>query len=237
MRVTLKRRRLAVSIGAAVGLHLAVGLYLIASRPTRESSDEAPPENVTRFATNSAEEASEPSSSIDRDQLRATIDARMGALRGNDPEKLVKQGERAAEWLESRSSVEAVSDIGAAVRDAYKIPARAYAPADPPPPGEFDYESMLPYSVWPLTSADGSDRLVYTWVDARGRSMEIAMAPEASDPALTKALQMAQRSAIMRQLFQTSVLPVLESQLRRQRKQGDMASSQPPTRPVSKSAP
>ncbi len=209
----------------------------MASRPTREASDEAPPETATRFVPNSTEEDSEPSLAIDRDRLRARIDARMGALRGNDPEKLVKQGERAAEWLESRSSVEAVSDIGAAVREAYEIPTRAYAPANPPPPGEFDYESMLPYSVRQLTSADGSDQLVYTWVDGQGRSMEVAMAPEASDPALTKALQMAQRSAIMRQLFQTSVLPVLESQLRRQRKQDDMASSQLPTGPVSESAP
>jgi hypothetical protein len=101
------------------------------------------------------------------------------------------------------------------VRNACGAQTRAYAPVDPPPAGEFDHNSMLPYAVRQMADEDGAQRIIYTWVDEHGRALEVEMPQEASDPALTTALKMAQRSPMMRQLFQTSVLPVLESQLRK----------------------
>ncbi|MDZ7617036.1 MAG: hypothetical protein U1E05_08530, partial [Patescibacteria group bacterium] len=150
----------------------------------------------------------------DRAELRGKIDGTVNQFLGGAPEKLSERAEGAAEWIESRSSEQAIDEIGHVVREAYEVPPRAYAPVDPPPPGEFDHGTMLPYAVRRLTGGDGSRRIAYTWVDESGRSLEVEMLEEASDPALTTALQMAQRSPMMRQLFQTSILPVLESQLR-----------------------
>lgn len=220
IRFRAKRRRWVAAIGAAVAFHLALGIFLALSQPwsgrvglrTPRSERAAAPE-----AESDADDAAASPASVDRAELRGRIEASLGAFSGEDEQRLAERATKAANWLESRSSEAAIDDIGEVVREACAAPRRAYSPIDPPPPGDFDHDTMLPYAVRHTVGEDGSTQVVYTWVDQQGRSIEVEAPLETSDPALTTALQMAQRSPMMRRLFETSVLPVLEAQLRPQR--------------------
>lgn len=204
-------------MGAAVALHLALGVWLASYRLGGQTMTEASLERTTPTGPDSSAGRVETSPSVDRHDLQEKIAITLDAFAGQDPQKLVRQAEGAADWLETRSSEAAINEIGEVVQDALGARTRAYAPVDPPPPGDFDYGTMLPCAVRQITGEDGAVRVVYTWVDEQGRSLEVETSLEASDPALTTALQMAQRSPMMWRLFQTSVLPVLESQLKPQR--------------------
>ncbi len=207
-----KRKQWAAALGAAVAAHLALGMILALSWPSIRGDLETLPESAAQPEPDSPvkpEDAVPP-----LEELRGQIQTSVDRYSGGDQQGLVQRGEEAAHWLERSSSEEAIDEIGEVVRNAYGAPARAYAPVDPPPPGDFDHDTMLPYAVRQTTGDDASTYVVYTWVDEQGRAMEIEMPEEASDRALTAALKMAQRSPMMRHLFQTSVLPVLESQLR-----------------------
>lgn len=207
------------AVGAALVLHLAIGGFLALSQPSIRSGgvSETLPERVAYPEPDSVADAAQPAPPIDRDEVRSKIDASLVAFSGQDQAQLAKRAERAVSWLENRSSEAAIADIGHVVRDSCAVPSRAYAPVDPPPPGDFDHNSMLPYAVRHATGEAGATLVIYTWVDEQGRSKDVEMPLEASDPALTTALQMAERSPMMRRLFETSVLPVLESQLRPKR--------------------
>ncbi len=214
IRSQTRRRQLAASFVAAVAVHIALVVWLFFLRPGSPSLDEVPPQAAAGHGADPTAETAGESIPSDRAELRGKIDLTVNRFLGGDPEKLTERAEGAAQWIESRSSEDSIDDIGKVVRDAYEVRPRAYAPVNPAPPGEFDHGTMLPYAVKHLVSEDGSKRVAYTWVDEQGRSLEIEMLEEASDPALTTALQLAERSPMMRQLFQTSILPVLESQLR-----------------------
>ncbi len=218
IRFRPKRRQLVTAVGAALALHLAMGGFLALWRPSiRSGTSEALSDRGAYPEPDSAADAAEPAPPIDRNEVRSKIDASLGVFSGQDQEQLAKHVEKAANWLETRSSEAAIDGIGDVVRDSCAAPIRAYAPVDPPPAGGFDYNSMLPYAVRHTTGEDGSTLVIYTWVDQEGRSKDVETPLDASDPALTTGLQMAQRSSMMRRLFETSVLPVLESQLRPQR--------------------
>lgn len=197
-------------------VHIVLAVFLAVSRPGLRRGDGAPAEGAAEAEPEPEVPAppEERSPPPQRQELQARIEASVERFAEQDREKLAERAESEARWLERHSSEQAIEQIGEVVREAYDTPPRAYAPVDPPPPGDFDHDTMLPYSVRQEAGADGSARVTYTWVDARGRSLEIEMAEEESDPALTAALKMAERSPMMRQLFQTSVLPVLEAQLR-----------------------
>lgn len=214
IRSQTRRRQLAGSFVAAVVVHIALIIWLFFLRPGSPSLDEVPSQTAAVQSANSTAEPTGESIPTDRAELRGKIDLTVNRFLGNNPEKLAKRAEGAVQWIESRSSEDAIDDIGKVVRDAYEVHPRVYAPVNPPPPGNFDHDTMLPYSVEHRVREDGSKRVAYTWVDEQGRSLKIEMLEEASDPALTTALRMAERSPMMRQLFQTSILPVLESQLR-----------------------
>jgi len=201
---------------AAAMVHIVLAVFLAVSRPGMRRGDGALREGVADLEPEPevpapAEEQPPP---LERQELRGPIEASVERFAEQDQRELAERAAAGARWLERHSSEQAIAEIGEAVRKASDAPERAYAPVDPPPPGDFDHDTMLPYAVRQVTDDDGSGRVIYTWVDERGRSLEIEMAEEGSDPALTAALQMAARSPMMRQLFQTSVLPVLESQLR-----------------------
>lgn len=207
----------AASFVAAATVHVALGVMLaVLLRPNVEEMAAVPERPTPQHEEKAAAPAESPPA-IDRQEVRKKIETSLELFANQDEVKLASRGEKAAEWLESRSEPESIDEIGEVVRDACDVPPRAYAPVDPPPPGDFDYDTMLPFAVRRTEEEDGSIRVTYTWVDEQGRAMEVAMPEAASDPALTAALKMAQRSPMMRQLFQTSVLPVLESQLRRGR--------------------
>ncbi len=212
-----KRMRWVASFGAAMVVHIAIGVILAVSVPPREREVEVAAETAAH-ADHETAEAVEPaedvSPAVEKQEVRGQIAASMDRFAERDRQELAERGEQVAQWLETRSSEQSIEEIGVVVRNAYAVRTRAYAPVDPPPPGDFDLDTMLPYAVRQTTLDDGSVRVTYTWVDEEGRAKEFEMPEEASDPALTAALKMAQRSPMMRQLFQSSVLPVLESQLR-----------------------
>ena len=210
---------MAAALVAAIVVHIALAVWLFLVRPWDASVGDVSPQTAANTSSepDTSAEAAEKAALAERAQLRGRLDNTVNMFLNKDREELTEKAHGAAEWLETRSSDDAISDIGAAVQNACQVGPRAYAPVDPPPPGEFDHDTMLPYAVKKVVSEDGKTQVVYTWVDAQGRSLETEVLEEASDPALTTALQMAQRSPVMRQLFQTSVLPVLEAQLRQRR--------------------
>lgn len=214
IRSQTRRRQLAASFVAAVLVHIALVVWLFFLRPGSPPRDESLPQAASTVGADPAAKTAGESIPEDRAELRGKIDLTVNRFLGDDPEKLAERADGAAQWIESRSSETAIDDIGKVVRDACEVRPRAYAPVNPPPPGEFDHDTMLPYAVKHLVGEDGAKRVAYTWVDEQGRSLEIEMLEDVSDPALTTALQLAERSPMMRQLFQTSILPVLEAQLR-----------------------
>ncbi len=217
MQPRMKRMQWAASFVAAATVHIVLGVMLAVSLRPNPDELAAVPERRPGPPEEGPSVPAESPPAIDREEVQKKIETSLDLFANRDEGELASRGEKAAEWLESRSEPESIDEIGAVVRDACDAPPRAYAPADPPPSGDFDYDTMLPFAVRQTEEDDGSIRVTYTWVDAQGRAMEVAMPETASDPALTAALKMAQRSPMMRQLFQTSVLPVLETQLRRNR--------------------
>ena len=195
-------------------VHIVLAVFLAVSRPGVRRGDGALAEGAAELEPEVPAPPEARSPPPPRQELQGRIEASVERFADQDREALAERAASEARWLERHSSEQSIEQIGEVVRKAYDTPPRAYAPVDPPPPGDFDHDTMLPYAVRQEAGVDGSARVTYTWVDAQGRILEIEMAEEESDPALTAALKMAERSTMMRQLFQTSVLPVLEAQLR-----------------------
>ncbi len=219
------RWQLAAALGIALALHLILAAVLAWTGLSHRDAATMPPETAAALEPDSHREEIAPTPPIGQGELRRRIDASLSAFSGEPAQQLAQRADDAADWLETHSTGEAMDDIGNVVCEAYAARTRAFAPVDPRPPGEFDYNTMLPYAVRQTVAEDGTSRVIYTWVDEEGRSMNVDVPLEASDPALTRALTLAERSALMRQLFQTSILPVLDSRLQPQ----PLSASQSPS--------
>jgi len=160
----------------------------------------------------------------------------------SDRERETILKERTA-WVEKYSSVESMQQIGDVVKKSVNAPKRAYEPAENPPPGPFDYESMLPYASKKIVGDDGIERSQQTWVDKDGRVLKQTIRrarddngvmkeyrgtytadgeffeteiPVTDDGGLNSIVETMSRSQVLQKLFSGAVLPALESQRQKQ---------------------
>lgn len=177
------------------------------------------------------------------------------AVAASEAENL-ERTDKAAKWLETHSSEEAVGDIAQRVREAYGTNDRAYKPVFPRPAGSFDSSSMLPFTREKRVDDDGIERTHQTWVDKDGRTMVVtsrtykdesgklwAMSGTYSadgtlhesktryDPSLAahdQALDRVSQSPLLRKLLSEAVLPVLEAKRRQQSKSKSSSTPESP---------
>lgn len=172
MRLLFSRKVWLLSMAGALAAHfvlytlLGLGWRDIRNRITGASEPSTPP-----AAAASADSSN--STPIDIPKLATQIEQGVSRQILIPAEQNLKEFRKYAAWLESHSSEKSISDISTAVRQATKAPDRAYAPADKPPPGEFDMKSMLLYSTTKVTSSkDHLERTEQTWIDKSGRTMK-----------------------------------------------------------------
>ncbi|MBI1371153.1 MAG: hypothetical protein GC159_00085 [Phycisphaera sp.] len=175
-----------------------------------------------------------------------------------DPELAQSELEKKAAYVDKNISEQSVKDITKMVRSAIKAEDRAYAPVDPPPPGAFDFQSMLPYSSKREVGTDGKQRSVEIWIDKAGRTMtkttrkgtdengnvvlyqgtgqkdakgdyiEFATPYDKSQETLTNVLEIMGRSPALQRLFSEGFLPVLNSERKKAAPQGEPGAASDP---------
>ena len=172
MRLLFSRKLWLISIAGALAAHfvlytlLGLGWSDLRNRITGSRDTPTPP-------TTAASADSNNSTSIDIPRLATQIEQGVNRQVLLPAEQNLKEFRKHAAWLDSHSSEKSISEISTAVRQATKAPDRAYAPVDPPPPGEFDMKSMLLYSTTKVTSTrDHIERTEQTWIDKSGRTMK-----------------------------------------------------------------
>ena len=247
------RKLVVLSILAALLIHLGL-LGLLGLRSTTPPEPEPTPTMSVALTQVEPPQAPGESPKINERELAQQIDNAMRRLQNFSIEQNLRTLRENTRWLDRNSSEQAVSEIAAIVRRATGAAAagdRAYAPAENPPPGEFDHRSMLPYSTAKITGPDGLERTEQTWVDKAGRSMKQTVRRETLPDGKTRyfhgvyqpdgklfeyetdhdplqgvgsVLETVSQSPLLQQLFRETVLPALETKRR-------AAAAESPARP------
>lgn len=242
-------------ITIAVAAHVALGVFLVYQK--LEIGTKPGPKSKLVDLSN-AKQNPDGTGEVEPAELDKQIDQGLAKARAmTDRQREALTRERLG-WVEKHSSVESVAAIGEVVQQSVGAPKRAYEPAESPPPGPFDYDSMLPYSTEKRVMDDGVQRTVQTWIDKDGRVLKQTMrrgrdengvmrqyrgvfekdgelfeteVPVADDGGLNKALEMVSQSEILQKMFSGAVLPALESQRLKQQKsrKQNKAGDQVPT--------
>lgn len=229
------------AIAAALSLHGALlGLLVWNSmHPAPAPPHDDAPALPVKFTT-IEQPPGAASPSVDPREVKYRIQRGVEEMTPLPTEQKFSMLRRNTRWLDEHSSAESVQQIGEMVRNATGARARAYAPVSKPPPGPFDYATMLPYSAHTKVDPDGKTRVHQIYIDKDGRTMEQTVRTQVTPGGerrtligvrgadgkwyetespdgegteqVNTTLEMMNRSPLLRKLYDTAVLPLLDSQ-------------------------
>ena len=130
-----------------------------------------------------------------------------------DSAKLTKL-DKAARKIELLSSQVSVEKMGRLLRRSFGARDRAFAPANPAPPGPFDHDSGLIYTARKQDDAQGNTDVIYVMVDKEGRSLEVTM-PAGTSTAAANAIERMNQSPTLSALYEQIVLPMLDVEMQK----------------------
>ncbi len=213
----LSRRTVFISVASAIALHAALAAVLVWTGVIRFSTIEPATQTVRgEHVEITAEVSGGKVEQVESNQLAEQLDRGLAEYQKLSPSQLDSRLREKTLWLEKHSSEESVANIGELLRSATGARTdRAYEPAATPPPGTFGFNDSLIYGVRRETDEHGRSQAFYILLDAQGRTMEVPVPPEQDRTA--RMIERMHSSPLLQQLWQQTILPLMDAQLSRQR--------------------